>query len=320
MTLSLPNALLLAALLPTAGCNLPPLPPPYLAPKDIGRRAYDHVSKLVAMGPRHTGSLGWHLSIAYIKQEIEKLGLQYHRDRWTDPDENLTFENIWVTFKGRSDDRILLACHHDTKKCTGHDDPDYNFHFVGANDSGSGVGLLLALAKELKKRKHVATIQVVFLDGEESVPYGWDKDRALFGSQRFVQRYQRDRLDLGGGSRIRGLVLLDMVGAKDLQIDKETYSDRKLQRVIHRAARACGHQRYFFQEDLAVTDDHVPFLDAGIPAVDLIDIENNPQWHTKEDTLEHISADSLQIVAEVVLTALPGLEEHLFPELFPRQR
>lgn len=298
----------------------PPRLRPAAASKDIGQRAYDHVAQLVSLGPRHTGSPGWYRAIAYIKQALKDLGLRPEQDRWVHAIENITFENIWVTFPGRSRDRLVLACHHDTKCCTGHPDSDYNFHFVGANDSGSGVGLLLALAKELRHRKNVATIQLVFFDGEESIPFEWDVQRALFGSRRFLRRYQQHLLDLGGGSRIRALVLLDMVGAKDLQIDDETNSDRRLHEVFRAAARACGHQEYFFAHRHAVTDDHIPFLDDGIPAIDLIDIYDNPQWHTVHDTLDHISPRSLQIVGEVVLTALPGLESLLFPEQFGQRR
>jgi glutaminyl-peptide cyclotransferase len=295
----------------------PPAPPPVgrlepaAAAKDLGARAYGHVARLVSFGPRHTGSPGWYRAIAYIKQELNKLGLKPERDRWVHPIENITFENIWVTFPGKTKERLVIACHHDTKCCAGHPDPAHNFQFVGANDSGSGVGLLLALAKELRHRKNIATIQLVFFDGEESIPFQWDLKRALFGSRRFLRRYQQQILDLGGGPRIRALILLDMVGAKDLSIDDETNSDRRLHEIFRRAAKACGHERYFFKHRHAITDDHIPFLDDGIPAIDLIDLYDNPQWHTVHDTLEHISAHSLQVVGEVVLTALPGVERQM---------
>ncbi len=310
---------LLAMASTVTGCWQRGIPPDHqlqaaAASKQIGQRAYDHVARLVAFGPRHTGSPGWYQAVAYIKQELRKLGLTPERDRWVHAIENITFENIWVTFPGQSKDRVVIACHHDTKCCAGHEDPANNFDFVGANDSGSGVGLLLALAKELRNRKNVATFQLVFFDGEESIPFKWDLNRALFGSRRFLRRYQQQLLDLGGGPRIRGMVLLDMVGAKDLQIDDETNSDRRLHGIFRAAAKACGHERYFFQHRHAVTDDHIPFLDDRIPAIDLIDIYDNPQWHTAHDTLEHLSPQSLQIVGEVVLTALPGLERLLFPE------
>lgn len=280
-------------------------------PMDLGSRAYAHVAKLVGFGPRYSGSPGWQLSLDYIAVTLEeKTGVQPVRDRWTDDKHGVTFENIHVTLPGKSPHRILLACHHDTKKCAGHPDPAHNFHFVGANDSGSGVGLLLALSEELAKTERDATVQIVFFDGEECLDYDWDKQKALFGSRHFVAAEKARKLEPGGDSKIRALVLLDMVGAVDLQIDNETYSDQHLRDIFRSAAHACGHQDVFFGESMAITDDHIPFVDEGIPAIDLIDLVNNPQWHTADDTLEHISAQSLQIVGETVMTALPAIESH----------
>jgi hypothetical protein len=279
-------------------------------PMDIGARAYAHVDKLVGFGPRYSGSPGWQKGLDYIAVTLkEKTGVEPVRDRWTDEKSGVTFENIHVTLPGKSPHRIVLACHHDTKKCEGHPDPDHNFPFVGANDSGSGVGLLLALSEELAKHEHEATLQIVFFDGEESLDFEWNLDHALFGSRRFVAKEKERALEPDGSGKIRALVLLDMVGAADLQIDEETNSDPHLRDIFRSAAHACGHQDVFFQESMAITDDHIPFVDEGIPAIDLIDLVDNPQWHTSEDTIEHISADSLQIVAEVVMTALPAVED-----------
>lgn len=277
-------------------------------PPDVGARAYEHVARLVSFGGRHTGSPGWQRSLDYIAAEIVRLGLRPVRDRWIDQREKLVFENISVTLPGRSSTRIVIGAHHDTKCTSGHDEPRHNFEFVGANDSGSGVGLLLALAEVWKDADRGATLEIVFFDGEESIPYVWDIDRALFGSRRFVKEYQERIRVRPDEPRIAAFVLLDMVGAADLDIDDEENSDPRLRRIFRRAAEACGHERYFFQREQKVSDDHLPFLQAGIPSIDLIDIADNPQWHTPDDTLEHISARSLQIVAEVVVTALPVLE------------
>ncbi len=283
-------------------------------PPELGQRAYDHVANLVAFGPRYTGSKGWQKGLDYIATTLASTtGLEPERDRWKDQTHGITFENIYLTIPGRSPHRILIACHHDTKKTVGHDNDSHNFEFVGANDSGSGVGLLLALAEVLAKQKTEATIQLAFFDGEESIPYDWDVHQALFGSKHFVAREKERELEPGYNSKLRAMVLLDMVGAVDLEIDEETLSDDELVDIFRSAAYACGHQKIFFQERMQITDDHVPFLDAGIPAIDLIDLVDNPQWHTKEDTLEHISARSLHIVGEVVLTALPALEQRFFP-------
>lgn len=299
-----------------------PAPPPVRVekpddlPEDLGERAFAHAKALVGFGPRHAGVPGWERSVDYIAAQLEGVGLTPRRDRWTEPGEGITFENVSAVIRGSVPDRIVIGCHHDTKVTSGHEgEPEHNFPFVGANDSASGVGLLLELAHWLAAHPPRATVEVVFFDGEESLPFDWDLARALFGSRRFVAAYEaarkRDRLV----PPIRAMILLDMVGAEDLTIDDETRSDRVLQRIFAAAAEACGHAAYFFEHQLSVADDHVPFLDAGIPAIDLIDIHDNPQWHTADDTLEHLSPRSFQIVGEVVLTALPAVEERFVPNL-----
>jgi len=317
------TALLLATALLAATCRdaghepdmqlpLIDLTPAEVSPA-LGSRSYAHADQLVQFGPRFTGSPGWAKALEYISNTLRQTtGREPVRDRWTDPVHGVTFENIHLTIRGRSPHRIVLAAHHDTKKCEGHPDPDHNFHFVGANDSGSGVGLLLALAEELATQRHEATLQFVFFDGEECLDFDWDSARpetkALFGSRRFVAAERERELAGDQDGAIKAMVLLDMVGAKDLQIDLVTNSDPNLRDIIRSAAHACGHQKVFFGQSHAVRDDHVPFLDAGIPAIDLIDLKDNPQWHTADDTMEHISADSLKLVGEVVLTALPAIE------------
>jgi Zn-dependent M28 family amino/carboxypeptidase len=202
----------------------------------------------------------------------------------------------------------VLACHHDTKCTQGHADPAHNFEFVGANDGGSGVGLLLALAPVLAQQPRDATIELVFFDGEESLDWDWNEARrALFGSKRYVRR-QRDAELKSGAPRIAAMVLLDMVGRTDLHIQEELSSTPRLRTIVWSAAKACGHQEQFFRSAEACSDDHRPFLDVGIPAVDLIDLVGNPHWHKATDTVENLSAASLQRVGEVVLTALPLIE------------
>ncbi len=282
-------------------------------PQELGRRAYEHIAKLVDMGPRNSGSVGWRHSVAYMQTELRKLGLQVRVDRWRDSIEGVEFANVIATIPGQHKDRLVIGAHHDSKCCSGHPDAAHNFEFVGANDSGSGVGLLLAMAAYLKDSKPKATIELVFFDGEESLSWQWNAHRALFGSRRYVRQSIQQLEDRPNSSRIRGLILLDMVGAKDLQIDEDLNSDATLRSIFLSAALTTGHQAYVFPHTNHVTDDHIPFVEEGIPAIDLIDLFDNPQWHTAEDNLDHISARSLQIVADLVLTALPVVERHLFP-------
>jgi glutaminyl-peptide cyclotransferase len=292
-----------------------PLPlTPVRAPALLGEQAYEHARQLVAFGPRNPGSPanpappGWSKQLDYIQRTLEGHGLTVERDTWTDRKELVTFTNLSARIPGRRPERILLACHHDTKCMQGHAEPERNFHFVGANDGASGVALLLALAPVLAKAEREATIELVFFDGEESLDWAWNEGaRALFGSKRYVKRH-RDALLLGEEPRIEALILLDMVGRTDLHIQEELYSTKQLRRLLWSAAVATGHERHFFQKSEAAADDHKPFLDVGIPAVDLIDLTGNPHWHKPTDTLENMSPASLQIVADVVLTLLPAVE------------
>ena len=156
---------------------------PVKVPAYFGDKAFLHVQSLVAMGPRYFGQPGWSKQLSYIEQYLRKAGIETKRDTWTDRRELITFSNISATIPGKSKERIVLACHHDTKCTTGHPDEKHNFHFVGANDGASAVALLLELAPILKKRDNAATIELVFFDGEESLDWDWNEAaRALFGS------------------------------------------------------------------------------------------------------------------------------------------
>jgi glutaminyl-peptide cyclotransferase len=295
----------------------PALTRPAELPPGLGARAMEHVRALVAFGARHPGSPGWQRAVDYIAAQVEALGLPARRDPFRDPVEDLDFQNLSTRIPGGTERYLVLGAHHDTKITHGHDDPAHNFPFVGANDSASGVGLLLALAEYWRDHPPPATVELAFFDGEESIPFKWNLARALFGSRRYVAEYQRSLAAKPAAPRIGAMILLDMVAATDLHIDDDSNSDRELKAIVRAAAVACGHERHFFANSLAVTDDHLPFRDAGIPVIDLIDLADNPQWHTPQDTLEHLSATSLQIVGEVVLTALPAIAARHAPRESP---
>lgn len=303
------------ALAPTAqdpaGLDQRPLPPAW-APEGLGERALARMAELCAMGPRHTGkepTPGWSRQLDYIEKALAQAGLEPKRDVWTDRRELLTFTNVWARVEGKRKDRIVLACHHDTKCTQGHAEPERNFPFVGANDGASAVALLLELAAVIRAAEPAATIDLVFFDGEESLDWSWNQGkRALFGSRRFVERHRDRRLvEPDREAPIVAMILLDMVARTDLHIQEELYSTSWLRRLVVRAADATGHRSSFYQKAEAASDDHMPFLDVGIPAVDLIDLKDNPHWHKPTDTMENCSAKSLQKVADVVLTLLPAV-------------
>lgn len=288
---------------------------PVKAPAAFGDRAYQHVAELVSFGERHSGSKGSLRGLKYLEDQLVAIdGLKPVRDEWEDKIEKIEFTNISVTLKGQSPHKIVIGCHHDTKNC--HTE-SHDFFFVGANDSGSGVAMLIELARVLSAKKdRRATYELVWFDGEESLTWDWTHHRALFGSRHYVRRYEQSRIDNPEAPEIRAFVLIDMVGAADLHIDNETNSDQEFRDIFYAAAKALGHEKCFYKDKLAITDDHIPFLEATpkIRSIDLIDLENNSQWHTEDDTLMYISAKSLHLVGEVVLTALPALERLLFPK------
>lgn len=278
--------------------------------KDAGERALAHARVLCELGPRHTGQPGWHAQLEYLERHLRGLGLAVARDTWTDRKELLTFTNLSVTIPGRVPERIVVAAHHDTKCTSGHPDAEHNFRFVGANDGASGVAVLLELAAHLQRHPPTATVQIVFFDGEESLDWAWNEAaRALFGSKRFVKQH-RDRLllDPAAEPRIAALVLLDMVGRTDLHIQEELFSTPRLRTLLWSAAVALGVQDRVFRRAETASDDHRPFLDVGIPAVDLIDLAGNPHWHKPTDTIENLSAASLETSLALVLTLLPAVE------------
>jgi glutaminyl-peptide cyclotransferase len=301
---------LCALILGCATCKQPPTVKlaPVDVPANIGAQAYAHVKALCEIGPRPTSSFGWSQSLGYMTQQLVLMGLSPKKDTWIDKLEQIEFTNIRVRIPGKSKQLIVLGCHHDTKNCSGHLDPEHNFRFVGANDSGSGVGLLLELARILKTRNNQASYELVFFDGEECIGWDWDQDRALFGSKRYVRKYQQSLANDETTPPIQAFILLDMVGSKDLQIDDDTNSDQELRDIFYAAAKAQGHEKHFYLSSLPISDDHIPFIEAGIRSIDLIDLDDNDQWHKPSDTLEFISAESLQTVGSTVLTALPELE------------
>lgn len=262
-------------------------------------RAYEHVRQLVALGPRPAGSAGAAAARRYVSRELAALGLTTAEQTFAaqTPVGAVEMTNVTARIAGQRPERLLIASHYDTKRFT-------EFPFVGANDGGSSTALVLELARVLKARRNRLTIELVFFDGEEAIIEWTDGDHT-YGSRHYVQAARRD----GSIRTVAGLILFDMVGDRDLNIRRETYSTPWLTDILWSTAQTMK-QPAFVDEEFAVNDDHQPFLDAGIPAVDIVDLDYAP-WHTKDDTLDKVSARSLQIVADVFLAALPELEKRL---------
>jgi hypothetical protein len=266
-------------------------------------KAWEHVRQQVAIGPRPSGSSANAKTRQYIAAELGKLGIKAVEQPFegATPLGAVKMVNIIGTIPGKSADRIILASHFDTKLFR-------DVRFVGASDGASSTGALLELARVLKARKDLPfTIELLFFDGEEAV-VEWSATDSTYGSRHYVDAARKS----GTLKSIRALVLLDMIGDRDLTIRRDPNSTPWLTDIIWAAARKLGHHQ-FMDEEMAIEDDHLPFLRAGVPAVDVIDLDY-AAWHTPQDTIDAISARSLQIVGDVVLAALPEIERRLLKQ------
>ena len=295
---SLVAALLLGALALPFAVAPPAAQDLRLPPSFDGASAMRHVERLVAIGPRPAGSPGAARARAYIIDELKKAGVPAKVDAFdaTTPHGRLPMANVVAVIPGRRPDVILIAGHYDTKWFR-------DITFVGANDGGSSAGLLIELARRLRERQREYTYWVAWFDGEEARE-SWTATDSLYGSRRMAA-------ELGKSRRLpSAMIVADMIGDRDLGIRREAGSTPWMTDVIWASAARLGYTAHFLPESLAVEDDHAPFVRLGVPAALLIDFDF-PSWHTAEDTLDKVSAKSLEIVGKVILDSLPGIEDGL---------
>ena len=276
-----------------------------------GGRAFEDLRRLVAIGPRVAGTPGAQQARDYIRKQLEGAGLTVEAQAFeaVTPNGPVQMVNLRALIPAvpaapgaaaAPGGRLIIAGHYDTKLVR-------DFTFVGANDGGSSAAMLIELGRALKSRAHAAPIELLFLDGEEAV-VAWQGNDHTYGSRHYVAAAK----NAGTLKDIRALVLVDMVGDRDLRILRESHSTPALTDIIWSAARRLN-RREFAPEGTPIEDDHLEFLAAGVPAVDLIDLDYTTRagavaWHTADDTLENVAAGSLQAVGDVLLAALPALE------------
>jgi len=266
-----------------------------------GGRAMEHLRTVVGFGPRPPGSAAAGETRRYIKAQMAAIGVQVAEQAFEakTPIGPVKMVNVRATIPGARPERIIIAGHYDTKLFR-------EFRFVGANDAGSSTAFLIEMARVLKARKNPFTIELLFIDGEEAFIDWYLGDDHTYGSRHYVQEAK----STGDLARIKAMILVDMIGDRDLRIKREPASTAWLTDIIWSTARALGHGSTFVAEPFPVEDDHVPFLDAGVPAVNVIDLEY-PPWHTPEDTLDKVSARSMEVVGRVLTAALPKIEGRL---------
>ncbi|MCX7886025.1 MAG: M28 family peptidase [Verrucomicrobiae bacterium] len=268
-----------------------------------GQRAFAHVERIVSFGPRPSGSTALGNVANYISTRLREYGLDVEEQVFVAPTPRgpLQFRNVIgkTRCKGQSHGGIIvIASHYDTKYLPA-------IHFVGANDGGSSSGVLLELARLTPA---IPDLWFVFFDGEECINE-YSPNDGLWGSTHFVNELKnREKLN-----RIQAMILLDMIGDRDLHVTIPANSHPALVQRVFDSAKATGHRRYFSFTPIGIIDDHVPFAMAGVPAVNLIDFQFgsapglNDYWHTEQDTLDKISPRSLEIVGQTVLHLLCSL-------------
>ncbi|MEM9479251.1 MAG: M28 family peptidase [Verrucomicrobiota bacterium] len=269
-----------------------------------GERAMAHVKAIVDLGPRPPGSEALEASRQYLERELAALGWQTSRQRIVQ--ETVRGEIEFINLRARFGDGemdwkdggglALICSHYDTKF---YDD----FIFVGANDGGSSTGALVEIARVLAFKPSVAKqVELVFFDGEENIGGEYTPTDGLFGSIYYAKQFRGAPPE----KKPRFGLLLDMIGEKDVQIAVPQDSPRILYRYLTEAAQELGVRDRFRLYHQSIIDDHVPLNQAGIPTIDIIDIEY-PVWHTAGDTLDKLSAESLELVCRVTLRALESL-------------
>ncbi len=287
-----------------------------------GDKAFDYLRKQVEFGPRPPASPELEKTRAYIIDQLRSFGVNVTTEEFqaTTPEGSKKMANIVAELPGQVGDIIIVGSHYDTKLFK-------DFKFVGANDAGSSTAVAMEIARVLAMKKLTLkyTYRFVFFDGEEAFCKEWedchnpnpaDPQKPLpdntYGSRHYVSQL----VQKGEVSRVKSMILLDMIGYKELRLGRADLSTAWLQDIIWQTGRELGYNAQFVNDTEGVgDDDHSPFLKAGIDAVDLIQLSTygpgSSYWHSKEDTLDKVSAKSLQIVGDTVISSLPKIEERI---------
>jgi len=276
-----------------------------------GERAMDHVKKQIDFGPRPPDSPQLAKTRAYISNQLKSFGLTVSLDEFTakTPQGEKKMANIVAEIPGESKTVILITSHYDTKFYK-------DMHFVGANDPAASVATLIEIGRVLasRKEKPKVTYRLVFFDGEEAFCENWsdcgneENPDNTYGSRHYVSQLRaRNELE-----DTKAMILLDMMGYKNLELGRDPTSIRWLQDIIWQTARELGYESVFVDREEGVGgDDHEPFIRAGVDAVDIIQLTSYPHWHKADDTIDKVSAQGMKIVGETVLASLPKIVEQV---------
>jgi Zn-dependent M28 family amino/carboxypeptidase len=255
-----------------------------------GSNAQNYIEKQIEFGPRIPGSDSSNAVEELIKSELESTG-------WVVESQNFIFDHVNLTNiiakSSNNPPEIIIGTHYDTRAYSDNETSlsQKKIPVPGANDGASGTAVLLELGRILSREEY--DIWFVFFDAEDQGNlgnWGWS-----IGAQYFV-----NQLD----SSPEFVIIIDMIGDENLEIYKENNSTVSLVESIWHEAEKLGYESYFNQEyKFSIIDDHLPFINKGIPACLIIDLDY-PYWHTTEDTLDKVSDNSLEIVGNVLISWL----------------
>jgi Zn-dependent M28 family amino/carboxypeptidase len=274
-----------------------------------GAKAMEYAREFVSIGPRWPTSPGHARAEEFLRDAFKHDQLEEDTFTANTPIGAVAMRNFIVRFPGKKDGIVVLATHYETNYWL------RNINFVGANDGGATTGLLMAIGDQLraevaqKKTLDGYSVWLVFDDGEESITPQWTDSDSTYGTRHLAAKWGRD----GTLGKIKAFILADMIGDKDLDILRESRSTDWLVDLMRKAVHKFGYDKYFFQTEGAVEDDHLPFVNRGVPSIDVIDLDYGPHTpehpegayhHTAQDTLDKISVRSLTIDGDVFMETI----------------
>jgi glutaminyl-peptide cyclotransferase len=266
------------------------------------KRAFQYTREVTAFGPRYMGSENHKKLERYILGHLK--GDRVEDDAFTADTVEGKFpvRNIIAKFPGTKDGIIVILGHYETNY------PLRNTGYVGANDGGSSTAILLEYANQLRgKKRDGYSVWLVWTDGEEAVKT-WSDTDSLYGTRHLAEKWEKD----GTLKKIKALMVMDMIGDADLNIDRNTNGAPWLLDLIYAAAERGGYQSHFYARQGGIEDDHMPFVKRGVPCADVIDLDygyNNVFWHSPQDTMDKLSPKSLEIVGDTILETIHMLDQ-----------
>lgn len=265
-------------------------------------RAMQYTREVVAFGARPIGSANHKKLEDYILSHLKKDEVENDAFTASTPEGKFPVRNIIAKFPGTRDGVIVVAGHYDTNY------PLRDTGYVGANDGGSSTAILLELANQYRgKKRDGYSVWLVWTDGEEAVK-SWTDTDSLYGTRHLADKWQKD----GTLKSIKAFLVADMIGDADLNVDRDANSTPWLEDMVYEAATRLGYQSHFFARTAPLEDDHLPFVQRGVPSADLIDLDygyGNVFHHTPQDTMDKLSSKSIEIVGSVILETVRMLDK-----------